>query len=178
MAEKLFLHHFFEATKINNISQLPKPTLFFLIVAAKICLFCGLGLSSRMMKTTNDWKSLLAGRFDRELEDERKAQEKVQATAKDAEEAALAARREPLRIELDKHGRKGKPVTLITEFQGEEQELARLTRLLQSRVGAGGSHCFNSEAPFDGQILIQGDCRQKAAALLQKEGYKVRLIGC
>lgn len=121
---------------------------------------------------------MLAGRFDRELQDEREAQTQMPDPKGSQDDPALSRQRSPLRIELDKHGRKGKPVTLITEFQGEEKELARLTKLLQSRVGAGGSHCFNSEAPFDGQILIQGDCRQKVASLLQKEGYKIRLIGC
>jgi len=120
---------------------------------------------------------MLAGRFESELREEQAAQDRAQVPAGAPEASASSAQRLPLRIELDKHGRKGKPVTLITEFQGDEKELARLTRLLQSRIGAGGSHCFNSEAPFDGQILIQGDCRQKVADLLQKEGYKIRLIG-
>lgn len=130
------------------------------------------------MKTTDDWKSLLAGRFDRELQEEREAQAQSPAPAEEPGAGTFSVQRHPLRIELDKHGRKGKPVTLITEFQGEEKELVRLTKLLQSRIGAGGSHCFNGEEPFDGQILIQGDCRQKVASLLQKEGYKIRLIGC
>jgi translation initiation factor 1 len=120
---------------------------------------------------------MLAGHFADELKE---AAAEAASTAAESEKNAgttsPAPRRGTLRVELDKHGRKGKPVTLVTEFQGDEAELARLTKLLQSRIGAGGSHCFNSEDPYDGQILIQGDCRSKVAALLQQEGYKVRLI--
>lgn len=125
------------------------------------------------MKTNQDWKSLLAGRLGGD----------AGTVGEERPEAAAPAESEPsrrrgatLRIELDRHGRKGKPVTLVTGYDGDEEELARLTRLLQSRVGAGGSHCFNSEEPYDGQILIQGDCRTRVADLLRGEGYRVRVI--
>jgi translation initiation factor 1 len=122
----------------------------------------------------NDWKSQLAGRFATELQE---AAATAEPTAAAAPAANRPARRCQLRVELDKHGRKGKPVTLVTGFQGEEEELQRLTRLLQTRIGAGGSHCFNSEDPYDGQILIQGDARPKVGEILQREGYKVKVIG-
>lgn len=129
------------------------------------------------MKTNNDWKDLLANRFGEELKDIKQEAE-TRSNEKGLEtNSATISKRGKLRVELDKHGRKGKAATLITEFQGEEQELKRLTKLLQSRIGAGGSHCFNSEDPYDGQILIQGDCRKKAVEILEKEGYKCRLIG-
>ncbi len=129
------------------------------------------------MKTNNDWKDLLANRFGEELKDIKQEAE-TRSNEKGLEtNSATISKRGKLRVELDKHGRKGKAATLITEFQGEEQELKRLTKLLQSRIGAGGSHCFNSEDPYDGQILIQGDCRKKVVEILEKEGYKCRLIG-
>ena len=125
------------------------------------------------MNITEDWKQQLAGRFGEEL------QQLASQPEEESNDTATtpAARKGKLRVELDKHGRKGKPATLITEFQGDEQELKRLTKMLQSKLGVGGSHCFNSEEPYDGQILLQGDCRTKAVALLEKEGYKCRLIG-
>lgn len=119
-----------------------------------------------------DWKDLLAGTFSEELKSvsaEQEAETTVEESAKKQKSA--------LRIEYDKKGRKGKPVTLVTLFYGDEDELARLTKLLQKKIGTGGSHCFNSEDPFDGQILLQGDCRQKADQILQKEGYKTKVIG-
>ncbi|MBO6013690.1 MAG: translation initiation factor [Bacteroidales bacterium] len=122
-----------------------------------------------------DWKEILAA----SLSDE----EKAQGAAENAADAAAKAasdkengRLGTLRISYEKSGRKGKPCTLISEFQGTEEELIRLKKLLQQRLACGGSSCWNSEEPFDGQILLQGDCRQKAAELLHKEGYRTK--GC
>lgn len=120
----------------------------------------------------NDWKDLLAGKFAEELKTVETTVEEVSA-----ETESTAKQKSALRIEYDKKGRKGKPVTLVTLFFGEEDELSRLTKLLQKKIGTGGSHCFNSEDPFDGQILLQGDCRKKVDELLQAEGYKTKLIG-
>lgn len=119
----------------------------------------------------NDWKDLLAGAFAEELKNV------AQEPTEEAKPAETVRQKSALRIEYDKKGRKGKPVTLVTEFAGEEDELKRLTKLLQKKLGTGGSHCFNSEEPFDGQILLQGDCRQKASEILKQEGYKTKVIG-
>ena len=120
----------------------------------------------------NDWKDLLAGKFAEEL--------KTVEETKDSEpanEEKESKQKSALRVEYDKKGRKGKPVTLVTLFYGEEEELSRLTKLLQKKIGTGGSHCFNSEDPFDGQILLQGDCRKKVDEILKSEGYKTKVIG-
>lgn len=120
----------------------------------------------------NDWKDLLAGKFAEELKSV-ESETPQETAAEDNNNIQKTA----LRIEYDKKGRKGKPVTLITLFYGNEDELSRLTRLLQKKIGTGGSHCFNSEEPFDGQILLQGDCRAKADQILKAEGYKTKVIG-
>lgn len=120
----------------------------------------------------NDWKDLLAGKFAEELKSVEN-ETPQEAAAEDNNNIQKTA----LRIEYDKKGRKGKPVTLITLFYGNEDELSRLTRLLQKKIGTGGSHCFNSEEPLDGQILLQGDCRLKADQILKAEGYKTKVIG-
>lgn len=73
----------------------------------------------------------------------------------------------PLRIELDK--RKGKPATLITEFEGTDDELKDLAKTLKGKCASGGSQ-------RDGEILIQGDFRVKIADILQEMGYKVKKI--
>jgi len=118
-----------------------------------------------------DWKEILAATVSSE--------ELAQGAAENAADAATKAEMDKekgrlgtLRVEYDKKGRKGKPCTLISEFQGEETELIRLKKLLQTRLATGGSHCFNSEPPFDGQILLQGNCVDKARELLRTEGYK------
>ena len=83
---------------------------------------------------------------------------------------ALAKEKQLLRIELDKKHRKGKSVTLITNFVGSDDDLQELAKLLKTKCGVGGS-------ARAGEILLQGDFRTKALELLTKEGYvKSRII--
>lgn len=82
----------------------------------------------------------------------------------------LPKEKQALRISLDKRNRKGKAVTLITEFIGTTEDLEVLGKLLKVKCGVGGS-------AKDGEIIIQGDFRNKILELLQKEGYvKARII--
>lgn len=86
------------------------------------------------------------------------------------ESETLLKEKQPLRILLDKRNRKGKAVTLITEFVGSTDDLEALGKMLKTKCGTGGS-------VKDGEIIIQGDFRNKILEILQKEGYaKVRII--
>ncbi|MFT3994095.1 MAG: translation initiation factor [Dysgonomonas sp.] len=78
--------------------------------------------------------------------------------------------KQQLRISLDKRNRKGKAVTLVTGFIGTSDDLETLGKLLKTKCGVGGS-------AKDGEIIVQGDHRNKVLEILQKEGYaKARCI--
>lgn len=73
-------------------------------------------------------------------------------------------RQQRLRVSIEKKGRGGKTVTVVAGFTGTEDDLKELARLLKSKCGVGG-------AAKDGEILIQGELKQRVIDLLKAEGY-------
>ena len=86
------------------------------------------------------------------------------------ETETIAKEKQLLKVSLDKRNRKGKAVTLITGFAGRQDDLESLGKFLKVKCGVGGS-------AKDGEIIIQGDFRNKILELLRSEGYvKARII--
>lgn len=86
-------------------------------------------------------------------------------TTEENEEAeTLPKSQQRLRVSVEKKGRGGKTVTLIRGFVGTEEDLKELGRLLKAKCGVGGS-------VKDGEMLVQGEFKQRITELLKAEGY-------
>lgn len=112
---------------------------------------------------SNDWKARLGMVYSTNPDFQYQTEEPEQVET-------LAPERQELRVWLDRKQRGGKVVTLIKGFIGSDDDLADLARMLKNRCGVGG-------AAKEGEILIQGDHRDRVVELLIKAGYKAKKAG-
>ena len=77
----------------------------------------------------------------------------------------IPAQEQNLKVFLDRKQRAGKEVTLVSGFQGSEETLKDLGKFLKSKCGVGGT-------VKDGEIILQGNHRDKVLQLLIEKGYK------
>jgi len=73
----------------------------------------------------------------------------------------------PLHVRIEKKGRHGKVVTIVSGFTGLTHTIEDLAKRLKSQCGVGGS-------VKDREIVLQGDLRKKTVELLLKEGYRAK----
>ena len=108
----------------------------------------------------NDWKKRLGVVFSTNPDF---------AYTEEAEEetATLEPSKQNLIVSIDRKGRAGKQVTLVTGFVGTDEDLAELGRTLKVKCGVGGS-------AKDGELAIQGDFRDRVTALLKDMGYRAK----
>ena len=85
-------------------------------------------------------------------------------------EESIAPTEQQLEAHLEKKGRGGKVAVVIKGFEGPEEELKALGKSLKSHCATGGS-------VKDGEIIIQGQMRDKAMQFLKKQGYPVKRVG-
>ncbi|MBO7602055.1 MAG: translation initiation factor [Bacteroidaceae bacterium] len=105
----------------------------------------------------NDWKDRLNVVYSTNPDFKFETREKE-------ERATLPPQQQKLRVSLDRKNRGGKTVTLVTGFIGTEDDLKTLGKLLKSSCGVGGT-------VKDGEIIIQGDFKQRVLDLLMAKGY-------
>ena len=80
------------------------------------------------------------------------------------ENETLPKQQQKLRVSIEKNHRGGKTVTLVKNFIGTSDDMKELGKQLKTKCGVGGS-------AKDGEILIQGDFKEKVIDILKKEGY-------
>jgi translation initiation factor 1 len=76
----------------------------------------------------------------------------------------LPAGQQKLRVKLETKHRGGKTVTLVNGFVGSDEDAETLGKQLKNQCGTGG-------AVKDGEIIVQGDHREKVLQYLLKNGY-------
>lgn len=113
-----------------------------------------------ILMADNDWKKRLGVVFS--TNPDFQYEEEV-----DSEPETLEPSRQNLIVSIDRKGRAGKQVTLVTGFVGTSDDLAELSRMLKVKCGVGGS-------AKDGEITVQGDFRDRVTAILKDLGYKVK----
>ena len=86
------------------------------------------------------------------------------------QDETLAPTQQDLRVWLEKNHRGGKTATVIKGFAGTTDDLEALGKTLKTKCGTGGS-------AKDGEIIIQGDHRDKIMTILAQHGYKAKKAG-
>lgn len=109
----------------------------------------------------NDWKDKLGGIVYSTDPDF------VYNDSNDDEIDTLPPSSQKLIVSIDRRNRGGKQVTLVSGFVGKNDDLVTLSKDIKKKCGVGGS-------AKDGEIIIQGDFRDKIVNYLTPLGYKIK----
>ena len=116
-----------------------------------------------------DWKEALGKAFDVPVPDENTTPEETTAAETAQGDALQQQGKRMLDIVLERKGRGGKQATIVTGFVCDDEELKQVASQLKRTLGVGGS-------ARGGEILIQGDFRQRVLDQLVAMGFKARVI--
>ncbi|MDE7412384.1 MAG: translation initiation factor [Muribaculaceae bacterium] len=109
-----------------------------------------------------DWKEMLS-----QVKDSLPEDKSGSGNLEEKEEkAGKPAKKEKLSIAMEKKGRGGKTATIIFGFTSDDEEIRETATRLKQRLGIGGSS-------RGGEILLQGDVREKVKPLLKDMGYRI-----
>lgn len=109
---------------------------------------------------SNDWKDRLGVVFSTNPDFKYE-------TSETPEQETLPPAKQRLVVRIDRRQRAGKQVTLVEGFVGSDADLQDLGRELKKKLGVGGS-------AKDGEIVVQGDWRDRAVEILTKMGYNAK----
>ncbi len=125
--------------------------------------FSGVRAATNDAMADNDWKARLGMVYSTDPNFE-------YVTDTEPEAETLPAAQQRLRVWLDRKQRAGKTVTLVRGFVGSDADLQELARMLKNKCGVGGT----AKA---GEIIVQGDHRDRIVELLAKAGYGCKKAG-
>jgi translation initiation factor 1 len=111
----------------------------------------------------NDWKARLGMVYSTNPDFEYN-------TGEEPEVETLAPAQQNLRVWRDSKQRGGKVVTLVKGFVGTDEDLEELGRMVKKKCGVGGS-------VKDGEIIVQGDHRDRIVEILTQAGYRCKKAG-
>lgn len=149
---------------------------FFVFNSSKSLKFCTFDVADGLkfnldlifllnMNQTTDWKDILGKAFDLPADTDSTATE----TQPDKADALQQQGKQMLDIVLERKGRGGKQATIVTGFNCDDEALKQVASQLKRALSVGGS-------ARGGEILIQGDLRQRVLDQLKQMGFKARII--